>query len=111
MTDQHDHHDHTTSADQAFIDGVRRLQDRISGNPPAIAAVGIVAAVILFWLGTRVGQVAYDIFGDDAQSAITFGVILVTFFGAVIGLGVWLDRRKRTRDSQNGQVADDQPEQ
>ena len=104
MTDQHNH---TNAEDQAFIDGARRLWDKISEYPAAVPFLVAFGASGLWLLSARVGQVVYSVFDGDGMAAATFGAIFVTVLGAIISVGVWLDRRKRDRDRHNEQ-ADDQ---
>ncbi len=111
MTDRDDRPEHTTPEDQALIGALRRLWDAISAYPAAMPVLVALGLAILFLLGTRIGQMAYTIFDGDGMAAATFGAILVTFLGAIVSAGVWLDRRKRTRDTDPGTATDNQPDQ
>ena len=107
MTEQHERPSYTTPEDAALIDGARRLYAKISAIPGAKAVLIAAALLILFLLSAGAGQVVGEVFDGDGRSAAIFGVIFATVLGSIIGVGVWLDRRKRTRDSQTGQAEDD----
>ena len=111
MTDRDDQPEHTASEDQALIDAVRRLWDTISAYPAATPFLVALGLAILFLLGARIGQMVYSVFDGDGMAAASFGAILVTALGAIVSIGVWLDRRKRTRDTDPGPATHDQPDQ
>jgi hypothetical protein len=108
MPDSNDRHGQTSTEDDAFIAGARRLGETLKGHPFVLGFLAIFAAAAIFLLGVRVGEIAYLAFDGEGMMAIVFGATFVTVLVVIIGIGVVLDRRQRTRDTATGPLTDEQ---
>lgn len=108
MPDSHDRHGQISTEDDAFIAAARRLGETLKGHPFALGFLAIFVAAAIFLLGVRVGEVAYLAFDGEGMMAAAFGATFVTVLVAIIGFGVVLDRRRRTRDAATGSLTDEQ---
>jgi hypothetical protein len=65
VSDRHDRQSDTRPEDQAFLDGVRRLQ-QVLDHPFAVGFLAVAGAAILFWLSYVIGETVYRaVDGDD----------------------------------------------
>lgn len=110
MPDRHDHHNHTTTEDEALLAGARRLLRGLQRHPVALGFLAVVAAAALFRMGVFVGETVYVAFNGDDMMAAVYGATFVTALVVLIAAGVWLDGRKRTRDTNTGPANHDQPQ-
>jgi hypothetical protein len=108
MPESTDRQTDTSDEDEAFLTAARRLHDRLMRHPFAIGFLAILAAAAIFLLGIRVGEATYLAFDGEGMMAAVFGATFVTVLVALIGVGVWLDRRQRTRDAATGPLTHEQ---
>lgn len=96
MTDASDRHADTTTGDgPGPADGRGAVE--LLRNPGVMAVLALVVAAIIFSSGKAIGEAFYLAFEGDTTAAVAFGLTLVAVVVAMIGAGVWFDRRQRVR--------------
>ena len=79
-------------------------------HPLVIGVMAVAAAAALWLMGFVIGEAAYGAFDGEGLMAATFGATLVAVLVAIIAIGVVLDRRQRSRDTNAGPLTDSQHE-
>ena len=108
MPESNDRHGQTSTEDDAFIAAARRLGETLKGHPFVLGFLAIFVAAAIFLLGVRIGEIVYLAFDGEGMMAAVFGATFVTALVVIIGIGVVLDRRQRTRDAATGSLTDEQ---
>lgn len=77
--------------------GVKKALQR----PLVVVALVIATGLLIFYLGTRIGDAAGRAFDGDGGAIVAFFSVLTAVVVGVIALGVRLDRRIRERAAKS----------
>jgi hypothetical protein len=94
MTDHRHRRSEPATEDEAFLAEVGPSLRTALRNPFVLGFLAVAAAALLFRSGIAVGEAASLAFDGDAATAAAFVGAIITIVVALIGVGVWFDRRR-----------------